>query len=233
MIKNFVTYFILMSLGTTVLAQSSTKLSPNQYAIAVNGDTINRTNEKGHKTGLWSIYNESRFGDDSFYDIGEFSENKKIGVWKMYSNEGLLIKAVNFYNNFKHGEAKYYDQGRLVCVGQHKALRTDVPYDTIMVEDPLTNELKERIIPTSLGSVRHGFWIYYKPPFNEVTRIEEYQLDELIYEQDYTTKSDSIALKQRLAKYPHTSGKLPVGFWGGKKVKHLFVLLIFLKTPNT
>ncbi len=217
--RNFITYFILVCLSLPALAQNTAKQLPNQFEIAVNGDTINRTNAQGKRSGIWSIYNESRFGDDSFYDIGEYTEDKKHGVWKMYSKSGLLIKAVNYYNNYKHGEAKFYDQGRLVCVGQNKALRTDVAYDTILVEDAITNELKERIIPTSLGSVRHGLWVYYKPPFKEITRIEEYQLDELIYEKDYTTKTDSMAIQKKLATYPHASGKLPPGIWRRKKGK--------------
>jgi antitoxin component YwqK of YwqJK toxin-antitoxin module len=218
-VKKIVIYFILVFLSGQLLAQSSGMRSPFQYEIAMNGDTINRTNKNGLRVGLWSIYNESRFGDDSFYETGAFTEDKKNGVWKMYSKNGLLLRATNYYNNYKNGEEKFYDDGRLFCIGQNKALRTDVAYDTIMIEDPVTNKLTEKIVPTSLGSVRHGFWVYYKPPFNEIKRIEEYQLDELIYEQDYTTKSDSLAFKKRLAKYPHSSGKLPPGIWGVKKGK--------------
>ncbi len=215
--KKIVIYFILICATTNICAQTTIKLEPNQFELSVGGDTINRTDHNGNRIGVWSIYYESRFGDDSYYEVGTFSKNRKQGSWKTFSKNGLLLKETTYHNNYKNGESKFYEEGRLVCIGQYKALRTDVAYDTIEVENPVTHEYNERIIATSLGSVRHGLWVYYKPPFNEIRRIEEYQLDDLIYEQDYTTKSDSIAIQNRLAKYPHTSGKLPIGIWGNKK----------------
>lgn len=216
-VKRIITYFILILVSANAFGQTNKKLKPNQYVLSVAGDTINRTDGTGKRTGLWSIYYESRYGDDSYYEVGEFDNNKKQGSWKTYAKNGLLLKEVNYHNDFKHGETKFYEGGRLVCVGQFKALRTDVAYDTIFVEQPITNELKQKIIPTSLGSVRHGLWVYYKPPFNEIKRIEEYQFDDLIYEKDYVTKSDSAVIQSRISKYPHTTGNLPAGFWGGKK----------------
>jgi hypothetical protein len=200
------------------VAQSINQLSPNQYAINRKGDTINRTDEQGKKTGIWSVYHQSRYGDDSYYELGHYTDNKKHGNWKTYQKNGLLMNQTNYYNGFKNGEVKFYSEGRLVCKGQFKALRTDVPYDTIQVEQP-NGDYKERVIPTSLGSVRHGFWVYYKPPFNEIQKIEEFQWDELVYEQDYATQADSLAYQSRMAKYPHSSGKLPPGIWGRKKGK--------------
>ena len=168
---------------------------------------------------MWNIYHESYYGDDSYYEVGTFVENKKHGVWRTFSKNGMILKEEHFFNNYLCGERKFYSNGRLTCVGQFLALRTDVAYDTISIEEPVTGNWIEKIVPTSLGSVRHGFWKYYKPPFNELRRIEEYQLDELIYEQDYTTQSDSLQFEQRLAKYPHKSKALPVGFWSQDKGK--------------
>lgn len=216
--KKLVTYFVFLQISLNCAAQETNQLSPNQFAINGNGDTINRTDAQGKKTGMWSIFNQSRYGDDSFYELGEYTDDKKQGSWKMYQKNGLLLNQTNYYNGFKNGEVKFYNEGRLVCKGQYKALRTDVPYDTIQVEQP-DGGFKEKVIPTSLGSVRHGFWIYYKPPFNEIQKIEEFQWDELVYVQDYATKADSVAYRNRMAKYPHSSGKLPPGIWSRKKGK--------------
>ena len=217
--KKIITYFIFICSSLSCFGQSKVTLEPNKYLLSVTGDTINRTDHEGLRSGLWNIYHESHYGDDSYFEIGTFFKNKKHGSWKTYSKSGIILKDQNYYNNFLNGESKYYDNGQLSCVGQYKALRTDVAYDTILVEDPASADLIEKIIPTSLGSVKHGFWTYYKPPYNEIRKVEEYQVDELIYEQDYVTKSDSLQFASRLKKYPHKTNGLPVGFWSNQKGK--------------
>lgn len=206
-----------MCIGSQLYAQSATEMLPNQYVLSSNGDTINRTNEKSERIGFWRIFHEGRYGNDPYYELGKYVENKKNGVWQEFSKNGLLLEQINYFNGFKNGEAKFYDQGRLVCIGHYKALRTDVAYDTIQVEDPITNAFTEKIIPTSLGSVRHGFWVYYKPPFNEIKRIEEWQVDDLIYEKDYVSKTDSVYIQKRLERYPHSAKKKGDSFWPKKK----------------
>ncbi len=191
----------------------NTILKPNLYEIAMSGDSINRTDHEGLRQGIWNVYHESRYGDDAYFEIGKYTDNKKNGEWKTYSKSGTILKEENYYNNYLNGEVRFYDNGMLTCVAQYLALRTDVPYDTIAVEDPITGEFVDKVIPTNLGSVRNGFWKYYKPPYNEIRKIEEYQLDELIYEQEYGTASDSILFQQRIDKYPHRSHRPPVGFW--------------------
>lgn len=206
-----------MSISFQLSGQTETKLSPNLYALSANGDTINRTDAQGERFGFWRIYHEGRYGNDPYYELGEFSANKKNGTWKEYSKNGLLLQQVNYFNGYKNGEAKFYDQGRLVCIGNYKALRTDVAYDTIQVEDPITNEYTEKVVPTSLGSVRHGFWVYYKPPFNEIKRIEEWQVDDLVYEKDYVSKTDSLYIQKRLESYPHNPNKKGNRIWPNQK----------------
>lgn len=218
-VKKIITYIILVTFSTTTWAQSKLKLEKNQYEISSKGDTINRTDQKGVRIGFWSIYHEGRYGNDPYYEMGEFSEGKKHGIWQEYTKNGLLLEQINYYNGYKNGEAKYYDQGQLVCIGNFKALRTDVAFDTLQIEDPITHEFKEKIIPTTLGSVRHGFWVYYKPPFNEIKRIEEWSVDDLIYEKDYVSKTDSIYIEKRINGYPHATGKEPAEFWSPQKGK--------------
>lgn len=217
--KNFFTYFIFIFSAQICVAQNTALLSPNLFEISSNGDTINRTDQNGNRVGIWSEYQGSRFGDDAFYEVGKYSKNKKHGNWKTYAKNGILLKEANYYNNFLNGESKFYDQGQLICIGQYKALRTDYEFDTILVENPITNAFEERIFPTSMGSVRHGFWTFYKPPYNEIRKVQEYQADELIYEHEYVTKSDSLAIQRRLNKYPHISKKKTVGFWRRGKEK--------------
>lgn len=216
MVKNFSIYFFLFFASTTCWAQSAKKKSgqaPNQYQLSVTGDTLNRTDANGLRYGLWNVYHEARYGDGAFFEIGEFVNDRRHGTWRTYTKDGIIMLETNYYNGFKDGEIKYYDRGRLVCRGNFKALRTDVPYDTLLIEDPKDNSLKEKIVPTSLGSVRHGFWTYYKPPYNKVDRVEEYQVDELIYSHVYETEADSVAIQKRFDMFPHNSNRMPNGIW--------------------
>lgn len=189
------------------------KFRANQYVLSVTGDTINRTNAKGVPYGIWNVYHESRFGNDSYFEVGEYQNGRQHGPWRTYTKGGTMTKETNYYNGFRNGEITFYERGQLVCRGNYKALRTDVAYDTILVENPTDNSLKEKIVPTSLGSVRHGFWTYYKPPFNKIIKIEEYQVDELVYSREYENEADSLAIQKRLDIFPHNSKRLPPGIW--------------------
>jgi len=217
-VNKIILYFILLFALAQAKAQKK-HLKPNQFVVSVGGDTINRTDEHGLQQGLWNVYYPSNYGDESYFEIGKFVNGKKQGVWNTYSKNGIPMKSETYYNDYKNGEVKMYDNGQLFCIGNYRALRTDAAFDTILVEDPTNNKLVERIISTSLGSMKHGFWTYYKAPYNEIKKIEEYQLDELIYSQEYTTKSDSIAFRQRIEQYPHKSNQLPAGFWSMEKEK--------------
>jgi antitoxin component YwqK of YwqJK toxin-antitoxin module len=168
------------------------------FEILENGDTINRLDHKNRKLGKWLIINKGGYGEEDFMELGFFQENLRTGVWKTYTMEGVIISQEFYKQGNKSGEARYYDEGQLYCVGNYLALRSKYDYDTIMVEDPLTSQFRPVVIKTDVGSVRHGFWTYYDPQTNEVRRVVEYQADEMIYEKEYTAKVDSTYIKQRM-----------------------------------
>ena len=171
------------------------------YEILENGDTINRLDQRNQKTGKWLIVNKGGYGEDDFMELGYYQENTKSGIWKTYTMDGVIISQENFKQGNKSGEAKYYDEGHLYCVGNYLALRAKYDYDTIMVEDPLTNKEKPVVIKTDVGSVRHGFWTYYDPPSKYVKRVVEYQADEIIYEKEYAAKVDSAYINTRMKSF--------------------------------
>lgn len=168
------------------------------YEILENGDTINRLDSKNRKVGKWLIVNKGGYGEDDFMELGYFDENVRTGVWKMYTMDGIIISQEFYKKGNKHGEARYYEDGFLYCVGNYLALNSQSDFDTIMVEDPITNQEKPVIIKTDVGSVRHGFWTYYEPPSNEVKKVQEYQADEVIYEKEYPPNIDSVYIKERM-----------------------------------
>ena len=223
--KKISTYFILAVIGFSSYEScfgQTTDLAPNQYELSITGDTLNRTNDDGVRIGLWNVYFESRFGDDSYFEVGKFALGKKHGKWSTYTKDGFLTQEINYFNGYKNGEIKFYDRGRLICRGNYRALRTDVAYDTILVENPTDNSYTQKVVPTSLGSVRHGFWTYFKPPFNKIYKVEEYQVDILVYSHDYENERDSMAIQKRIDMFPHNSNELPPGIWTidrGKKAR--------------
>lgn len=188
------------------------KYLPN-YQITSSGDTINRIDKNNLKQGAWQEIVTSDWDEQEGYEIGRYYNSKKIGTWKRYSSEGILQHEINYNNGYKDGKAKYYQEGYLFCIGNYKALRTDVAWDTILVETPDSDIPLKRVIQTSLGSVKHGFWTFYQIPGFEIEKIVEYQYDELVFEKKYLTHSDSVYLEQKQAKYPHNSNALPASFW--------------------
>jgi hypothetical protein len=88
-----------------------------------------------------------------------------------------------------------------------------------MVEDAVTNILKPVIVKTNVGSVKHGFWTYYNPYTLTVEKVQEYQVGEIIFEQDYSSPFDSTLLKTKLKQLPHVSNQAPPGVWGKDKTK--------------
>lgn len=206
----------------SVAAQKNKKsISPNpkertllvSYEVLDNGDTINRIDNKNQKQGYWLHQIESRYGEEGYFEYGMYENNVKHGAWSMYDTKGTILSQEKFKQGNKDGEARYYENGRLYCVANYLALRSQYAFDTIMVEQAITNELKPVIIKTQRGSVRHGFWTYYNSITGKITKIVEYQVDDIIYEKEYDATVDSTYIKQRGKSLPHVSATVPDGVW--------------------
>lgn len=79
-------------------------------------------------------------------EFGSFDDDVRTGVWKTYTMNGTIISQEFFKQGNRSGEARYYDDGYLFCVGNYLALRSKYEYDTIMVEDPNTGLEKPVIL---------------------------------------------------------------------------------------
>lgn len=185
------------------------------YEVLENGDTINKLDDQKARWGNWLIHQESRYNEPSFYEYGPFENNIKIGKWVTYDNDGRVSSEENYKQGLKDGEARYFDHGKLYCVGNYLALRSKFDYDTIYVEDPVTNIDKPVRIKSETGYVKHGFWTYYDPLTSKVDRVVEYQVDEVIYEKDYTLAAgnDSTAASLKLKTLPHVNKQQPNNVW--------------------
>ncbi len=131
---------LLLSLPHQGMAQKKKSPPPEDvihivsYEILENGDTINRLDNKNRKEGKWLIVNKGGYGEEDFIELGTYDHNIKMGTWKSYTMNGVIISQEYYKQGNKSGEAKYYDDGMLYCVGNYLALRSLYDYDTIMVD---------------------------------------------------------------------------------------------------
>ncbi len=206
--KIIICTFLCLTLTHHVFSQkkkntgSEEKIRIVSFELLENGDTINKMDSKNRRQGKWLIINKGGYGEEDFIEFGPFDDDIRNGLWKTYTADGIIISQELFKQGNKNGEARYYDEGYLYCVGNYLALRSKYDYDTIMVEDPITNMEKPVVIKADVGSVRHGFWTYYDPPKTDVKRVVEYQADEIIYEKEYAAKVDSTYIKKRMESFP-------------------------------
>lgn len=185
------------------------------YEVLENGDTINKVDQNAMKHGKWLLYSKNEYNEQPLFEFGVYDYSKRVGKWMVYDKQGSILAEENYKQGLKDGEAKYFENGNLYCVGNYLALRSKYEYDTIMVENPITNLTRPVVVKASIGSVRHGMWTFYNLQTKKVDRVVEYQVDEIIYDKDYTENQalDSAATAEKLKTMPHISNKLPVNSW--------------------
>lgn len=229
-IKGFVTLtFVLLGLMPNLLSAQKKKqpVKPEpvaeparivSYEVLENGDTINRIDSKNVRHGKWLIEHEASMDEPGTMELGEYEMGVRNGKWKTYSLHGDL-EAEEFYKKgLKDGEARYYEEGRLICVGNYLALNAKQKYDTVMVENPLTNESRPVRIRTDVGSVRHGSWTFYDARTSEINRVVEYEVDEVVYDKSFThvSKEDSLYILAKMKTFPHITHKPDENVWMSK-----------------
>lgn len=189
------------------------KLELLSYEIMDNGDTINKLDGENRRQGKWLITMPPRYGEEGLMEYGTYLDNKKVGKWQTYSLNGDLTAEEIYKSGNKDGEAKYYEQGRLFCIGNFLALKATQLLDTILVEDPITGIEKPVVIATEMGSVRHGNWTYFNMETRKIEKIVAYQVDDIVHETQSNSKVDSLYIQQREKSLPHRSNELPVNVW--------------------
>lgn len=82
------------------------------------GDTINRVDVNSQKQGYWIVFNTDK---TKIKEEGEYKDNKKIGTWKKYYDNGNLKSELIYENNKPNGYAKfYYENGNMSEEGMWK-----------------------------------------------------------------------------------------------------------------
>ncbi|MCB0697593.1 MAG: hypothetical protein KDC07_09530 [Chitinophagaceae bacterium] len=165
---------------------------------------LNQLDSKGRKTGMWLNKIQENRGNPAYTEIGSYYNGLKTGPWYKVNIEGDLVAIENFKKDYYDGEVKYFVKGQVTCIGLYRGLNPDVEVDTIMVEDPVTGIQQLVAVRADRGAVRHGTWRFYNETTGSIEKVEEYQVDSLIYEEYFPlSKADSLYYERRNQNLPH------------------------------
>lgn len=152
-----------------------------KYVIGVNGDTLNKVDTHDFKQGPWVVRVEPIRGEPGYEEEGVFLNNKKEGVWRIFSLTGDLIGKETYHWGMKDGICYYYSTiGEIRLEQRWKALNPAKVYDTIFVEDlDRMGVFKKVIIKNEGFSLKHGEWNYYDVN-GKIIKSEQYELGKLV-----------------------------------------------------
>lgn len=171
---------------------------------------INQRDNLARAHGLWYIHNNSYKGEPETTIFGYYNHGFKEGIW--YANDGVGdIKSIETYRNgVLDGEVKYFEKGRLTCIGHYRGLNPNTIIDTVHIVHPISGDEYFVPVPSERGSVKHGSWRFYDELSGRLIKEENYQADNLVFEINYkTSASDSAFYEHRNALLPHNNNKLP------------------------
>jgi hypothetical protein len=174
-------------------------------------DNLNKTDGLDRKQGLWFYKHDAYLGEPLYYEYGSYKDDKKTGIWTKLDADQSLMATENYNHGVLNGTSQYYEKGRLVCIGNYRGLNQTQKFDSIWVTNPITGMDTMVAVPTETGYTKHGTWRYYDAVTGQMTKEEEYQVDNLIFEKEYrhVSKTDSVAIKKRIENFPHNKKKIP------------------------
>ena len=164
------------------------------YKLGIKGDTLDKIDGKDHKQGKWVHHIDELRGEPGFEEEGEYRENRKEGIWRLYNLQGDLIGLENYKWGNKDGMCSYFNaSGELLREEGWRAMNPDKPYDTLEIEDiDHLNEFRTVIVKNDGVAIKHGSWKFYSPSTGMIFRTETYTLGKL--EIHKVTRQDSVSL---------------------------------------
>lgn len=196
-INRLISFSLLLLMATAVTAQQL----PDKKKLK---EKLNQYDSKGMKDGLWLNRMPEKKGEGAYNEFGNYHRGEKTGLWYKMNINGDLMAIENYKRDYYDGQVKYFTNGQLTVVGTYRALNPDVVVDTIIVEEPVTGAQELVAVKADRGTVRHGTWRFYDERTGRLEKVEEYQVDNLIYEEYFPmTKADSLYYEKRNASLPH------------------------------
>jgi hypothetical protein len=151
------------------------------YMIGIKGDTLNCTDFQNRKQGKWTVHVENVRGEPGYEEEGIYKNDKKEGLWRVYTLMGDLQAIENYKWGGKNGISQYFTLQCLLREESWKVIDPDNPFDTVKVYD-LNNPDKFtlKIVKVEGTSEKYGKWKYYNPSTGAIVKTEEYVLGQLI-----------------------------------------------------
>ncbi|RQO31427.1 hypothetical protein DBR32_05555 [Taibaiella sp. KBW10] len=181
-----------------VLAQNSKEVK------SAADENLNKKDKQNRKQGMWFYNVPGQFGDPAYMEFGAYKDDQKTGLWYKLSKEQQLIAIENYKQNVLNGQAQYFENGKLYCIGNYRGIYSKYAYDTFLVTNPIT--LIDTLVatPSEQGYTKHGNWRYYNPVTGHLVREAEYQVDILLKEINYAQPIGLPATER--PKLPHEGG---------------------------
>jgi antitoxin component YwqK of YwqJK toxin-antitoxin module len=179
----------------TTLPSFAQQINAEKVSTQDESVVYNKKDKYGKRMGMWIIQEDAEKGEPAKTSMGTFIDGRKNGTWYELDFEGKPISICKYLKGVLNGESKYFENGKLVCIGNWRGLNPDEKLDTIWVYDPKKGYEEQVVIPTERGTLQHGIWKYYHPDNGLLIKEEEYQVGELIKVKDYkptSTLSDEI-----------------------------------------
>lgn len=154
---------------------------------------------------MWFLKVEALRGEPAYMTFGTYKDDLKEGLWYKLDREGQLMSIENFKHDLLDRTSQYFEEGRLVLIGNYKSIDRIPGMDSIWVTNPITLYDTLVAVPKDKSCVRHGVWRYYDAHSGQLTREEIYQMDYLLRRKDFTpiSPADSIYIQKRIENLPH------------------------------
>jgi len=107
----------------------------------------NKTDENNKKKGHWVFTNQTKnlpgYKPNQVVEEGDYENNRKVGIWTFYFNNGKVKHTLTYSNNKPNGSALfYYKNGNLREKGTWKNNRWVGPYQMYYSNGNIKNEFK-------------------------------------------------------------------------------------------
>ena len=203
-IVNQIVLVVLCTIGVNTISLTG-NAQQTKETKATSEDNLNKKDKLGKKQGMWFFNMPSQFGDPSYMEFGTYTNDLKSGLWYKLSNERLLISIETYKQGVLDGQAQYFEDGKLYCIGHYRGIYSKYALDTFVVTNPVTLDDTMVVIPSDRGYTKHGLWRYYNPVTGHLVREEEYQVDLLLREVSFPEPAPRETPER--PKLPHEGGK--------------------------
>ena len=151
------------------------------FVIGTKGDTLNCTDHKGQKQGVWIERTPELRGNPGFDEEGSYKDGRREGVWRRFSLQGDIETVQQYQWGLLSGKSVFYNLMGIEREENWYAINPDKQYDTIDVPDLYDpNKMNAVVVKNEGRSIKHGTWKFYDPMTGRIQRSEHYFKDSLV-----------------------------------------------------